>query len=180
MLQNTRHECYARHRAKGKSIDEAYALAGYRPNRGNAARLNANESIKVRVAELQGEAAERAIVTIESIARQLDDDRQLARELGQAAAAVNATMSKAKIYGLVTDRHEVESVARKPMREPGAAPQMSLQEWEERFKPKTSAPLPGNGEPSAEPKTAEPEREIGIMEAIRRAKAGRRVKSGST
>ncbi|RWP64136.1 hypothetical protein [Mesorhizobium sp.] len=75
-------------------------------------------------------------MTIESIARQLDEDRQLARELGQAAAAVNATMSKAKLYGLVTDRHEVESVLRKPMREPGEVKQMSLEEWTARFAPK--------------------------------------------
>ncbi|RWA80844.1 hypothetical protein [Mesorhizobium sp.] len=165
----------------GKSQSEAYVAAGYKPDDGHATRLAGNGRIKARVHELLGKAADKAIVTIESIARQLDEDRQLARELGQAGAAVNATMSKAKLYGLVTDRHEIESVVRKPLREPerGAVRQMSLEEWEERFKPKASAPQQGNDKPAAEPEKAEPEEEIGIIETIRRAKAARRGKTSS-
>ncbi|TIV47213.1 MAG: hypothetical protein E5V88_31585 [Mesorhizobium sp.] len=163
----------------GKSQSEAYTAAGYKPDDGHATRLAGNGRIKARVNELLGKAADKAIVTIESIARQLDEDRQLARELGQAGAAVNATMSKAKLYGLVTDRHEIESVVRKPMREPGTVRQMSLEEWEERFKPKASAPQQGNKKPAAQPEKAEPEEEIGIIETIRRAKAARRGKTSS-
>lgn len=178
MLQNPRHEAFAQALAKGKTRAEAYVEAGYKPSEPHASRLASNGKVVARVTELLGRAAERAIVTIESIARQLDEDRQLARELGQAGAAVNATMSKAKLYGLVTDRHEIEGVVRKPLREPepGAVRQMSLQEWEERFKPKAPVPQQGNDR-SAEPEKAEPEDEIGIIEAIRRAKAARRVKS---
>lgn len=135
-LQNPRHEAFAQALAKGKTRAEAYVEVGYKPSEPHASRLASNGKVVARVTELLGRAAERALVTIESIARQLDEDRQLARELGQAAAAVNATMSKAKLYGLVTDRHEVESVLRKPMREPGEVKQMSLEEWTARFAPK--------------------------------------------
>jgi hypothetical protein len=45
--------------AKGKTADEAYQLAGYAENRGNAARLKANESIERRV----GEILERSAIT---------------------------------------------------------------------------------------------------------------------
>lgn len=58
VLRNAKHERYCQHRVEGQTIHEAYANAGYKPNRGNAARLNANESIQARIRELQGNAAE--------------------------------------------------------------------------------------------------------------------------
>ncbi|WP_292572072.1 hypothetical protein [Mesorhizobium sp.] len=177
-LKNPRHEAFARALAKGKTQAEAYGEAGYQPSEPHASRLASNGKVVARVKELLGRAAERAVVSIETIARQLDEDRQLARELGQAGAAVNATMSKAKLYGLVTDRHEIESVIRKPLREPerGAVRQMSLPEWEAKFRPQASALQPAEGEPAAEPET-EPEDEINLLDAIEKAKAARRGKT---
>ncbi|WP_461512257.1 hypothetical protein [Rhizobium mongolense] len=46
--------------AKGKTADDAYAEAGFKPHRGNAARLSANESIRARVDELLSRVAEKA------------------------------------------------------------------------------------------------------------------------
>lgn len=60
VLKNARHETFAQELAKGKTADEAYQLAGFKPNRGNAARLNANESIRARVEELASRGAEKA------------------------------------------------------------------------------------------------------------------------
>lgn len=60
VLKNARHEAFAQALAKGKTADEAYAEAPYKPNRGNAARLKANESIRKRVQEIVGRAAEKA------------------------------------------------------------------------------------------------------------------------
>lgn len=105
-LKNARHERFAQWRAKGKSVDEAYVKAGFKANRGNASRLNANEGVRARVLELQVRAAEKAIITADDIARQLDQDRQFARKLKQASAAVSATLGKAKVLGLVVDRQE--------------------------------------------------------------------------
>ena len=53
MLSNSRHEAFAHGLAGGKSIEAAFREAGYSPNSGNASRLNANESIIVRVGELK-------------------------------------------------------------------------------------------------------------------------------
>lgn len=53
VLKNAKHERVAQGLAKGLSADKAYATAGYKPHRGNAARMSANESIKARVADLQ-------------------------------------------------------------------------------------------------------------------------------
>ena len=58
ILSNAKHERYCQNRVEGQTNHEAYANAGYKPNRGNAARLNANESIQGRIRELQGNAAE--------------------------------------------------------------------------------------------------------------------------
>lgn len=46
--------------AKGKTADDAYGDAGFKPHRGNAARLSANESIRARVDELLTRVAEKA------------------------------------------------------------------------------------------------------------------------
>jgi hypothetical protein len=63
VLPNNKHELFAQGLAKGLSADLAYEQASYRPNRGNAARLKANESISGRVKELQEAAAAKAMVT---------------------------------------------------------------------------------------------------------------------
>jgi hypothetical protein len=46
--------------AQGKTADESYAAAGFKPHRGNASRLSANESIQRRVAEIKSRVAEKA------------------------------------------------------------------------------------------------------------------------
>lgn len=52
VLKNARHEAFAHELAKGKTADEAYKLAGFKPNRGNAATLKQKQSISKRVDEL--------------------------------------------------------------------------------------------------------------------------------
>ena len=60
VLSNPRHESFSQALAKGKTADEAYAQAGFKPNRGNAATLKAKQSIQDRVAEIVGRIAEKA------------------------------------------------------------------------------------------------------------------------
>jgi phage terminase small subunit len=57
-IKNQRQEQFAQALAKGMTADAAYAEAGYKRNRGNAARLKAKESIKARIAELQQKTTE--------------------------------------------------------------------------------------------------------------------------
>lgn len=72
-----------------------------------ASRTLANPDVTARVMELQKEAAERLFVTVESLTKELDEDRQLARQEGQASAAISAVMGKAKLHGLITDKREL-------------------------------------------------------------------------
>lgn len=105
-LENARHEKFAQELAKGASACAAYVEAGYKANDGNAIRLKGNERIAARVEELKGAAAERAVITIHDIADQLDEDRTFARDLENPSAAISATMGKAKVLGLLTEKHE--------------------------------------------------------------------------
>jgi len=55
--------------------------------------------IAARLAQLQGEAAKRNEITVDSLISELEEARQLALQEGQPSAMVSATMGKAKITG---------------------------------------------------------------------------------
>jgi phage terminase small subunit len=105
-IPNTRHEAFAQALAKGKSAAEAYTEAGYKGDRTAASRLSTNVNVKARAAELQGRAAQKAIVTIETIAAELEEARLLAmhEDVANPSAAVSASMGKAKLFGLLIDK----------------------------------------------------------------------------
>jgi hypothetical protein len=105
-LNNARHERFCLALLEGKSADEAFVIAGYKRNRGNASRLKANESVSRRLQELQAEAAANAEVTVASICKELDEANAVARERGQAAAMVSAATLRAKLAGLMVERIE--------------------------------------------------------------------------
>lgn len=129
--------------AEGLPQSRAYVEAGYTA-RGNAAeaaaaRLFRNVQVQSRVAELQAAAARRSEITVDDLVAELDAMIELARATKNPSAGVTAIMGKAKLLGLVVDRAEVATTLRRPMREPGEVMQMSLEEWERRFRPKTAA-----------------------------------------
>lgn len=106
-LPDGRHERYASLLAEGgpKSMIEMYVEAGFSKNRGNSSTLAGKDFIQARVQYLKERAAEKTITTVADIARQLDEDREFAVKLENASAAVSATMNKAKVLGLVVNRH---------------------------------------------------------------------------
>lgn len=106
-LRNQRHERFCLALAEGRSISESFTLAGYSRNTGNACRLNANESVRARVLELQTQTAANSKVTIESINRELDEAIAVAKGKHQAQAMVSASSMKAKLAGLLIERTEV-------------------------------------------------------------------------
>ncbi len=71
ILENARHERFAQELALGKTADEAYQLAGFKANRGNASTLKAKQSIQDRVAEILAAGAERAEITRERVLNEL-------------------------------------------------------------------------------------------------------------
>lgn len=105
-LPNARHERFAQEIAKGKTADEAYVIAGYKENRGNAATLKSNQNILDRIAELQNVASLRVEVTIASLIQEAAEIQTAAKEANQHSAAVAALTAKAKLAGLWVDKNE--------------------------------------------------------------------------
>lgn len=104
VLKNPKHERFAQLVVKGETLRQAYISAGYVDNEKNAARLKKNEGVASRIDELQEKVAEKAVTTALDIAEQLDEDRSFARSLEVPAAAVSATLGKAKVLGLLSDK----------------------------------------------------------------------------
>lgn len=71
-----------------------------------AARIMSLYKVGTRIKELRAGMAERAMVTAESLAAELDELIAQAVALGQPGAAVSAVMGKAKLFGLLVDRKE--------------------------------------------------------------------------
>lgn len=109
-LENPRHERFAQELAKGKTQAEAYQIAGYAPSEPNASRLTSNEKVQARVAEIQERGAIRAEVTVSTLLEELEAARiaALAAATPQSSAAVAASLGKAKLLGLITDKSEAK------------------------------------------------------------------------
>jgi phage terminase small subunit len=107
VLPNSRHEKFAQLLTKGHSATDAYSLAGYKGDRTAASRLSTNVNIQKRVEELKGKVAQKAEITIESLAGELEEARTIAIAEKQSSAAVSATMGKAKLFGLGVEKRHV-------------------------------------------------------------------------
>lgn len=105
-LENARHEKFAQELFKGKTATEAYALAGYKPDDGNATRLTGNDRIKNRIAELQSASSLRVEVTVASLMREAGEIQEAAKLEKQYSAATAALTVKAKLAGLWVDKNE--------------------------------------------------------------------------
>lgn len=92
-----------------KAYYAAYDAAGSKPITANrsAKTLLDNPKIAARLRDLRDRALRRHDVTVDTVTAELEAARQQAMEINQISAAVNATMGKAKIHGLVEDRMKV-------------------------------------------------------------------------
>ncbi|MEZ2410532.1 terminase small subunit [Bosea sp. RCC_152_1] len=110
VLRNNRHEAFAQAIAKGLAARTAYKAAGYgasdKAAEACASRLLTDAKVAARVLELQSKAARKVEVTVESIARELEEARVLAIAEKQSSAAVAASMGKAKLFGLIVEKHK--------------------------------------------------------------------------
>ena len=74
-----------------------------------ASKLKIIPKITLRILELQEFAQERHSITIDSLTKELEQARKTAQEAGQASPMVAATMGKAKLHGLLTEKTELSS-----------------------------------------------------------------------
>lgn len=75
----------------------------------NASKLLADAKIALRIKELKSGHTKRHELTIDDLVKELEEARACALngETKQTSAAVAATMGKAKLLGLVTDKQEL-------------------------------------------------------------------------
>jgi phage terminase small subunit len=78
-----------------------------------AYELMQNVDITSRITTLQERIAKKFEVTVESLTRELEEDRQLARDLEMPSAAISALSVKARIHGL--DKQVLSNDPNNPM-----------------------------------------------------------------
>ena len=117
-LRNPRHERFAQLFHESGNARRSYVAAGYHasvtvpPNRrassadAHASRLVRHGKVQSRLAELAAMTLKRHEITVDSLLADLESDRELAHIEGQGAAAVQATMAKARLLGLIVSRKE--------------------------------------------------------------------------
>lgn len=113
VLKNQRQELFAQLVASGKTAGKAYEEAGYADPR-NACRFMKDSEIRARITELQERAAIKAEITIDTLIEMFQEDRKLAFQVGQAAAAHAATEKLAKLLGFQFDQVKQEPKADAP------------------------------------------------------------------
>ena len=74
----------------------------------DACKALAVPKVSQRVYELQAKAAERTLVTVESLTVEYEQARQVGMTEAQSAGMTAATTGKAKLHGLITDRAKVD------------------------------------------------------------------------
>ena len=133
-LSNPKHERFAQELAKGKSATEAYVIAGYKPNDGNAATLKGNQRILDRMSEIQDRAVLRTEITIASLMEEAAEIQAAALKANQHSAAVAALTAKAKLAGLWVDKSETENVNTNYV--VSGEPVDNVEDWEREHAPK--------------------------------------------
>ena len=71
-----------------------------------ASKMVARPNVGLRIAQLREKSAERAVVSVQSIADELDKGIEQAYLSNQMSAYVTGVMGKAKLFGLLTNKKE--------------------------------------------------------------------------
>ena len=122
VLRNPKWETFSQEIVKGRPALEAYVIAGYPRNRGNASRLRLHEAIKARIAELMGfktaaveaatlTAAEKAGLDAFWVLRSLRRNATLAARAGDRAASNRAVELIGKHLGMFINKNRWKSAA---------------------------------------------------------------------
>ena len=75
-----------------------------------AAKMLVSPKIALKIDALRAELRQRHEITVDDLVAELEEARKLAFETDKASAAVQATMGKAKLLGLVVEKQETNVV----------------------------------------------------------------------
>lgn len=80
-----------------------------------ACELLKNIKVASRIDELKANAAKRNEITVDDLVKELEESRDLAKELEKPEAMNSATMGKAKLLGLVVDKKKLSGDEENPI-----------------------------------------------------------------
>lgn len=118
-LKNPKHERFAQELAKGRTQEQAYEAAGYKPSRPDACKLAAKPNISQRVAEIQERGAVRAEITVAGLTGDLmrmkdallrvgvqktEEGEEAGLSYQHLNTARQCVMDAAKLNGLIVDK----------------------------------------------------------------------------
>jgi hypothetical protein len=109
VLDNARHERFAQFVAEGKTLDEAYQRAGYKPSRFNASHLADRQDVKCRIQQLTTELAEASNITKEKLVKMALDLHKASADNHQYSAAGAMIKELGVLTGHRIERSEVGS-----------------------------------------------------------------------
>ena len=97
-----------------QNASEAYKRAYNSTGKPNTIHRKASEllkhpEVKKELELLQAHAKEQNKITLDKVVDELEEARQIAKQSGNAAAMVSATLGKAKVLGLVVDKQETNT-----------------------------------------------------------------------
>ncbi len=103
-----RHQRFVSEYLKDQNAKQAAIRSGYSPKTAEqqGSRLLSNAKVAAAVRRRLQAVARKADVTVESLTRELEEARQLGKKVKQPAAMAAASMGKAKLAGLLIDRHK--------------------------------------------------------------------------
>jgi hypothetical protein len=110
VLDNPKWELAAQEVAKGKTQLEAIEAAGYAPHDSNAARLIGNDRVKLRIRELQEQAAMSVKITLEGQLAKLQEVLEQSTTVKQYSAAIAAIREQNELAGLRVQKIEHKAV----------------------------------------------------------------------
>ena len=123
---------------EGEGQSKAYEMAGYsvaspRIAAVNASQLMTKPNIQGRVAQLQAQAANRTVITVESLTADLIDIKNKALAAESFGPAVMAVQTIGKLNGLMVDRSESVVVHHRPAPLPTRVLELSEADWIRQF-----------------------------------------------
>ena len=92
VLSNPRHERFCQYLAQGKTASAAYELAGYKPNRANAAQMAHKEHIKKRLTQINAKLGVATQITAETLIARAENE--ICWRTGKTRARQNAGRSR--------------------------------------------------------------------------------------
>jgi phage terminase small subunit len=142
----SRQEKFCQNIVAGMKHIDAYLAAGFIDTyKGRSSELPGKllkaPRIIQRIAQLRALQAMRLNITINTILLDLERARQIAEQDINPMAMIAATMAKAKLLGFLEGPGEAQGRIPKPLAHPSEVKELTLEEWEERFKPKVPPTL---------------------------------------